>query len=440
MRILKTMGILLIIVAVFGAAMFGLNFYTGPIIEANSAGAANDRLNAVMPEGAQGFKDITAELTMPEEYVDSANSFRTAKIVAVHEETSGLGYVVEVAWTSEDSHGDEPNLVLVGITTDGKIIKINNEAYHDTDSYNIFNKDPNYTATFEGKDSALTDVGLVGGSTHSSSAFRSAVAYAFEVLIVNDMVSAGVKTDAQILAEMIPALHTGLTSGGSLKAEAVAASGNITEGYKALNGSGYAFIVKSGEASMLAIVNASGACNVYDTTGADVTESNAAVVAEAVAAAEIADVTAAAEKMITDKFADATEITPIELTTFGNVVYASSFTSGEATYYAFYSRPLTFEDNAMEICTVLDENGAIVSQDVKEMAFGHGVEYMHGIQDLVDPSGSAYGSYLEKFNGITGETLTDDVLVAGGTVSSTAVKLATQDAFNEFNAIKGGEQ
>ena len=52
MRFVKTLGILLIIVAVFSAAMFGLNFYTGPIIEANQAGAANDRLNAVMPGGA----------------------------------------------------------------------------------------------------------------------------------------------------------------------------------------------------------------------------------------------------------------------------------------------------------------------------------------------------------------------------------------------------
>ena len=144
--------------------------------------------------------------------------------------------------------------------------------------------------------------------------------------------------------------------------------------------------------------------------------------------------------MITDKFADAADITPIELTTFGNVVYASSFISGDATYYAFYSRPMTYGDNAMEICTVIDETGAIVNQNVKEMAFEHGVEYMPGIKDLMDPSSGAYTSYLEKFNGITGETLTDDVLVAGGTVSSSAVKLATQDAFNAFNTVKGGEQ
>ena len=144
--------------------------------------------------------------------------------------------------------------------------------------------------------------------------------------------------------------------------------------------------------------------------------------------------------MITAKFADAADITPIELTTFGNVVYASSFVSGEATYYAFYSRPLSYEDTAMEICTVIDENGAIASQSIKEIAFGHGVEYMPGISDYLNPASDAYKAYLEKFSGITGDTLTDDILIAGGTVSSSAVKLATQDAFNAFNTIKGGEQ
>ena len=38
MKLLKTFGILVIVVAIFGGAMFGLNFYTGPIIEANNAG------------------------------------------------------------------------------------------------------------------------------------------------------------------------------------------------------------------------------------------------------------------------------------------------------------------------------------------------------------------------------------------------------------------
>ena len=180
MKNLKTTAILLAVIIVFGGVMALVNLYTGPIIDANNAGAAGERLNAVMPDGDNAFEDITATLKLPEKFVNPANANRTANIVAVHKEiNNNFGYVVEVAWTSEDSHGDEPNLVLVGISPDGKIINVNNESYHDTDAYNIFSKDPAYAPGFVGKDSALADIGTVAGSTHSSDSFRSAVAHAF---------------------------------------------------------------------------------------------------------------------------------------------------------------------------------------------------------------------------------------------------------------------
>ena len=65
MKLLKTFGLLILIVAIFGSAMFALNLYTGPIIEAKNAGAANERLNAVMPD-AKAYEDNTATLTLPE--------------------------------------------------------------------------------------------------------------------------------------------------------------------------------------------------------------------------------------------------------------------------------------------------------------------------------------------------------------------------------------
>ena len=52
MKSLKTIAVLLVIILVFSGAMFGLNFVTGPVIEANNAGAVFAPLLAVMPEGA----------------------------------------------------------------------------------------------------------------------------------------------------------------------------------------------------------------------------------------------------------------------------------------------------------------------------------------------------------------------------------------------------
>ena len=426
MKLLKTFVILVVIVAIFSGAMYALNLYTGPIIEKNSAGAANDRLNAVLA-GGTGYEDITATLNeLP------------ASVTTVYKETSGLGYAI--ICTAESSYSTAPMEITLGIAADGKISGVEINAYNDTESFDFRVKDPNYLASYVGQDSALADVGTVSGSTFSSTAFKESITAAMGVLAANDLISAGVKADEQILAELIPTLHTGLTGGGLLKAEEIAGSGNIFAGYKALNGSGYAFIVTTGETKVLAIVNASGACKVYDTTGADVTDANASVVTEALAATETTDFTEAAQKMILIKYEDA-EITPVALTTFSNVVWASTFVSGGNNYYAFYSSPITYEDSAMAILTVLDENGAIVTQDVKAFLFGHGIEYMpiYG-QGYGNSASDAYNAYEGQFAGITAETLTDDVLVSGATISSTAVKLATQDAFNAFTALKGGAQ
>ena len=438
MHLIKTFAILLAVVAVFGSAMFALNLYTGPIIEANNAGAQFAPLLAVMPEGAKFDGDALI--------YDKANASASAlkdvpsSVLSVYKESTGLGFAIRC--TAESNYSTAPMEITIGISADGKICNVQINSYNDTESYDFRKKDPSYLASYVGKDSALADIGTVSGSTFSSTAFKNAVSEAMGVLIANDLIAEGVKSDEQILAEMIPSLHTGLVSMGNLKAEKLEASGNIVEGYKALNGSGYAFVIKNGESSFLALVNASGNCTVYDVNGADVTNENTSVRDEAVTAAGTQkDFAEAANKMILAAYADASEITPVSLTAFGNVVYAASFKTEGKTYYAFYSCPLTYEDNAMAVCTIIDENGAIAKQDVKEILFGHGVEYLPVYNNgYGDTSTDVFKGYEGKFEGITSDTLSDDVLVSGATLSSSAVKLATSDAFNAFNSVKGGEQ
>ena len=429
MKLLKTLGILLIIVAVFGGAMFGLNIYTEPLIAERQAGAANERLDAVMPEGDKEYEDITATLTLPEKFVSATNDKRTADIVAVHKETkNGFGYIVEVAWTSEDSHGSEPNLVLVGISPDGKIIKLNNENYHDTEAYNIFNKDPNYTATFENQDSTLADVGTVAGSTHSSESFRSAVAHAFEVLVVNNMITAGVKSDAQILEELIPTVAPGFTT--LLDANA---SGNIQKALKSENGAGFAYIMTAGEKSYLAVVNAMGICKLYDVEGNDVTADNASLAdeAKAKASADQQSFESKANRKLKNLFEGADGFEPLVIDGFTSIVYATKFTVGEANYYGFYSRSKGY--GQMDIYVVIDENGAIVKISAATLFFD--TEHFP-VDDNFDTKG-----YESSFEGLTGETFTgENATIAGATYSAGAMKQATKDAFAAFEFIKGGEQ
>lgn len=436
MKLAKTVLIQLIVVVLFAGAMFGLNFITGPLIEANNAGKEFGPLLSVMPEGAEFDGDALIYNS------ENPSAFTLANVPAsvkkVYKEKNGLGYAI--ACTGESKYSTAPMEITIGITAEGKICGLEINSYNDSASYDFRVKDPNYLNSYIGKDSALADVGLVATSTYSSEAFKTAVSEAMGVLIANGMIEEGVKSDAQILTEMIPSLHTGFTSAGIFKGEEIAKSGNIEQGYKALNGSGYAFIIKSGEVSLLALVNAAGQCKVYNTNGDDVTADNSAVATEAIGACQLADFATAARDMLVVEYADATEITPIAFTTFSNVVYAASFVTNGNTYYAFYSCPLTFEDSAMAICTVIDQNGAIVSQDIQKFLFGHGVEYLPIYKNgFGNVSSSQFNDYEDLFNALTEGTLSDSVLVSGATISSTAVKLATQDAFKTFNAIKGGQ-
>lgn len=414
MKLLKTFVILLVIVALFGGAMYGLNLYTGPIIEKNNAGAANDKLNAVMP-GGTGYEDITATL-----------SDLPASVTEVHKETSGLGYVI--LCTAESSYSTAPMEITLGVSADGKISGVEITAYNDTESFDFRAKDPNYLTSYIGQDSALADVGLVAGSTFSSTAFKNAITEAMGILIANDMIAAGVKGDDQILTELIATVAPGFT-----KLTEEAGTGNIQKILTAENGTGFAYIVKSGNATVLAIVNAMGVCKVYNVEGADVTAENAGVVTEVTAHAATKpnkftdDLTAKIGRMMEG----AADITPIALDTFNTVVSAASFTLDGATYYGFYARSIGFHQ--MDVFFVIDENGAITKMDAKQFIFDEEYFMAFGGMDV--------GTYKDGFVGITGETFTgDETIIATATMTSNAMKEATQDAFDAFNALKGGAQ
>lgn len=410
MKLLKTFVILVLIVAIFGGAMYALNLYTGPIIEKNNAGAANDRLNSVMAGGA-AYEDITATL-----------SDLPATVTAVHKETSGLGYVIEATATS-DYTGGAPMDILIGVDSTGVICGIQLVSHSES---LIFGAD--YPNTYIGKDSALAGVELYAGSTFSSTAFKNSVSAALNALAANNLIAAGVKGDDQILTEMIPTVAPGFT-----KLLEETASGNIQKAFKAENGAGFAYIMTAGEKSYLAVVNAMGACKVYDTEGNDVTADNAALADEAKtdAAAKQAAYLDPFKSKIEKMMAGAADITPITLDTFNTVVSAASFTFEGATYYAFYSRSVGFHQ--MDIYFIIDANGAITKMDAKQFIFEEEYFMTFGGMDVT--------AYKDGFVGITGDTFTgEEVIIATATMTSNAVKQATEDTFDAFNALKGGAQ
>ena len=224
-HLINTVAILLAFVVAFGAVMFGLNFITAPIIEENNKGAEFAPLLAVMPD-ADNFEEITSTLAgVPE------------SVIAIYKETSGKGFVVRAKASTQ--YSKEPMEITFGITADGKICGIQLDVY--TDSIDFRSKDANYVSSFLEKDSALADIGTVSGATYSSTAFKNAVSEGFSALISNSLIAEGVKSDAQILQEMIPTLAPGM-----LSTEEVAASGNIEKAWRAGNDAGFAYVIKSG--------------------------------------------------------------------------------------------------------------------------------------------------------------------------------------------------
>lgn len=378
---------------------------------AYAASAANERLNEVLP-GAAGFEDITSTLTnLP------------ASVLKVHKEIGGLGFAIEVAATGYNTAA--PMDVVIGVDAQGKIVEVKIFAYNDTPSFDITKKDPTYLDSYKGQDSTLAGVGLVAGSTISSTGLKTAVSEAMNVLVENELVKAGVKSDEQILTEMIPTVAEGYN-----KLVDVAATGNIVKAFKFETGTGFAFVVKAGEAHYLAVVNAMGVCKVFDVEGNDVTEAQAAIVAEAKTAAASqksyeADLTKKLEKMMEGL----TDITSIQLDTFNTVASAVSFTVDGTLYYGFYSRSYGFHQ--MDVYFILDENGAIAKMDAKQFIFEE--EYFGNF------GGMNTNEYKDGFAGFTGDTWTGDAaIIATATMTSNAMKQSTADVFAAFNSITGG--
>ena len=64
-EVIKTIAILIVIVALFGLAMFGLNFLTGPIIDNNKTNTEHGHHSASLGfdsiEGVDSFAFVSAE-------------------------------------------------------------------------------------------------------------------------------------------------------------------------------------------------------------------------------------------------------------------------------------------------------------------------------------------------------------------------------------------
>ena len=377
-----------------------INMVTGPIIEAQRNAAANEALLVVMPDG-QNFEEL-----------DISTLGLSENILTVYKETTGKGYVIRVTSTGYKAG----MIVMVGIDAEGKITGTKCLETQDT-----FGKEPEIDGKYDGQTISEFAPFMIGGATMTSNGYSSAVNNALQAYVT---VSGGKLDDSILLEGLIPELAPGYVS-----TEKIDATGNITKAYKAKTDAGFAYIMKDGDASFLVLVNATGGAKVYDVEKNDVTDAHATLVTEAKAHAATAQKSYkdAAEAKFAKMIEGATDMTALEINTFGTIAYAASFKVGEATYYGFYSRSIGFHQ--MDVYIVIDENGAIAKMDAKQFIFEEEYFMTFGGMDVT--------AYKNGFVGLTGETFTgEQAIIATATMTSNAMKQSTTDAFDAFKSIK----
>ena len=378
-------------------------------------------LLAVMPEGTE-FCLI----------YDSANaSASTLKnipasvlsVYSVYKEKNGLGYVIRT--TAYTKFTTSPLIATIGVTSEGNICGIQIDSYGDASGSNYNNRlNATYLDKYIGKDSALAGVELIGGVTYSSEAFKNAVSEALGALIANDLITAGVKSDAQVLEELIPTLAPGF-----VKLTEVSASGNIVKAIKAGNDAGFAYIMTEGETSYLALVNVAGVCKIYNVEITDVTADHETLVTEAVAhaAANQKSYVDALTTKVGKMMVGASDFERLDITTYNTVISAVSFNLDGSTYYAFYAIDYSYNQNKMNVYIIIDSEGKIAKVDASQLVFEE--EYFYGFNGIPD-------GYMDGFIGESSNTWAgNEALIAGATITSNAMKTAVNDAFDAFDSL-----
>ena len=413
----KSIAVLLVLFIVAALALTGINTVTAPIIEANGASAQFEPLFAVMPE-AENF-DVLYDVN------DAASTALVdvpATVQGVYSETSGLGYAVTLSTT--EGYTKEAITMTMAIDAEGKISALEITAYPETKDVGA-----DYPLTYVGQDSALGGVTLVAGVTFSSSAIKNAVTDGFNVLINNGLVGAGQKSDDQVLLELLPQVYSGIVNSGAIAQyeEAEVNAGSIVKSYKALNGSGYAFMLNDGSANYLGVCTLAGGAKIVDLEGNEVDNS---AMLEEIKTYTAENTQSQAEQEIAKLqriTSETAEITALPLDIYNSVTGAYSIVDGGVQYYGFVSRSYGYNNMTMPIYFVLDENGAIVKMTCDELILY--AEYF-STYTLDEPS------YKEGFTGLTADSYTgEQALIAGATMSSDAVDIATKDAFAAFAAI-----
>ncbi|MBR5143919.1 MAG: FMN-binding protein [Clostridia bacterium] len=393
---LKDVVVLVIICAIFGAALSLVNAKVAPIIADRNAGLADKAYNEVIP-GATGFEDVNlADYTLP------------ATVTAAKREKSGLGYAVKIETTGYASGF----VIIVGVSNDGTVIGATYTQSSETNGV-----EGAYGNNFLNKDiDGVKEVQLIAGSTRTTKAYRDAVVDAINAATILGGGSADLRSEEEIVSDTLPA-----GEGNFEKITVVDATGNIYTNdelsikgiYEATNGAGYVCIVGKDYVAF----DAEG--NILNEVSAENQETLDNVIA-----------------MIT-----ANKLTAVDLTQFTGISkLITSVKKSESGIYVINANGEGYgikgdmegythgNGEYVKVCITLSADGVVIDSIV--LSHNETADYIG--TNLED------GQYNSNFVGKNKEESGKVSVVGGCTLSKTAYKQTILVAFEAFTIIEGG--
>lgn len=182
---LKSVAILVAICTVVALLLAVTNQFTAPIIEKNSAAAANAALLEVMPDGT-GF-----------ELVDLSTYTLPSTVTEAYKETGGKGHVIKLTTTGYGTG----MVIMCGISADNKVTGAVCLSSNET-----LGKEKDYGVNFAGKDAAAVEAtDTIGGATMTTGAYKNAIKDALTAVLILGGADVDVRTPEEILQDNLKA-------------------------------------------------------------------------------------------------------------------------------------------------------------------------------------------------------------------------------------------
>ena len=220
-KYIKSVGSLTVICGVVAILLALTNSITAPIIAKNAASAANEALVIVLPGG----DEFTS--------VDLSSYELPATVTEAYTEKNG-GVVVQLKTTGYGSD----MVVMVGIDANGTVTGATCLSSNETLGVEKTYGDSLVGATVD----TIDGLDTVSGATMTTGAYKNAVKDAINTATILGGGSVDIRTPEQILADNLSAaLPAG--EGEFEKVFVTEAIQDVNAVYKAVNGSGYVFVV-----------------------------------------------------------------------------------------------------------------------------------------------------------------------------------------------------